>query len=189
VNETQSAVKDYETIWFIGDSVLEQQFYVFLCMVDPLMTPHQIHGSGLPGAGTSGSAYHTIAKHWTYNHSNGAATKVIYSKFGRLWEGSERNLYVDAFPKAIGSLNGKDAIVLDAANHYDAHHFPELKRALTFICDKSLITNASLFYMESNPEEWPTSNGLFVKGCYFFVSVRPLVPTESWDEVDSLTPK
>jgi hypothetical protein len=174
VNEIQSAVKDYETIWFIGDSLLEQQFYIFLCMVDPLMTHDQIHGSGLPNAGKMGSPFHTIAKQWTYNHSNGAATKVIYSKFGRVWDNKESNLYVDAFPKAVGSLNGKGAIVLDASTHYDTHHFAEMERAVTFIRDKSLVTNASIFYMESTPEEWPTSNGIFVKGCMWFCRCEAL---------------
>jgi hypothetical protein len=175
VNETQSVVQGYETMWFIGDSVLEQQFYVFLCMVDPWMTLHQIHGSGLPDAGESGSVDHTIAAQWTYHHSDGTgATRVICSKFGRVWEGSERNLCVDAFPQAFGSLNEKGAIVLDAANHYDTHHFPEMRRAVTFIRDKSLITNASIFYMESNPEEWPTSNGMCVDGCMWLCQCEAL---------------
>jgi hypothetical protein len=173
-NEIQSAVKYYETIWFIGDSLLEQQFYIFLCMVDPLMTRDQIHGSGLPGAGNDGSPLHTIANQWTYNHSNGAATKVIYSKSGFQWHRPEANLYVDAFPKAVASLNEKGAIVLDASAHYDAHHFALMERALTFIRDKSLVTNASIFYVEATPEEWPTSNGMFTKGCMWLCQCEAL---------------
>ena len=169
MTEIHSAVNDYETIWFIGDSVLEQQFYTFLCMVDPLMTRDQIYGSGLPGAdagGSTGSPVHTIARQWTYNHSNGAgATKVIYSKFGLKWLRSEYNLYVNAFPKAVESLTGKGAIVLDASVHYESREFAEMERAVTFIRDKSMVANASILYMESTPEEWPTSNGLYTKQC------------------------
>jgi hypothetical protein len=150
-------------------------------MVDPSMTRDQIHGSG--------SLKDTIAWQWTDNHSNGAATNIIYSRFGHAWHPSESNLYVDAFPKAVGSLNGTGAIVLDASTHYDTHHFAEMETAVTFVRDKSLVTNASIFYMESTPEEWPTNNGMLQGNAIRNVGVRPLVPTESWDEVVSLTPK
>jgi hypothetical protein len=47
-----------------------------------------------------------------------------------------------AIPKAFGSLRGKGDVVLDASNHYDTHHFAEMKRALAFFRNKSLVTNA-----------------------------------------------
>jgi hypothetical protein len=160
----QSSIKEYETVWFIGDSVLCQQFFALICTVDPSVTWDQITGEN--------EEPDTIGFEWIYNHSHGRTTKFVFSKFGILWQNLEHNLYVDAFPKAIASLNDKSAIVLDAAVHYSSVKGPLLEKALDFMSDlsssaasSSNSTAASVFFMEPIPEEWPTSNGIY---SYFF---------------------
>jgi hypothetical protein len=167
----ESIVKQGQTIWFIGDSILQQQFYVFLCMVHPTLELHEIkYTSQWPG-----SPLETIAAQFTYKHSIGnRSTKIIYSKFGPSWHIEETNLYVDAFPKAVAVLTEKDSIILDASAHYQSEAVRNLTRALHYIGNQSLYAKASIFYMEPTPEEWPTSNGQFTKGCWMYCTCETL---------------
>jgi hypothetical protein len=165
----QLVVEQSGTIWFIGDSILEQQFYVFLCMVHPkLELPEIKYSSQRPG-----TPLETIAAHFTYNHSMGS-TNIIYSKFGHVWHPDETNLYVDAFPKAVAALTEKDSIILDASAHYNSEVALKLERALNCIGNRSQDSNASIFYMEPTPDEWPTSNGHFTMGCMWFCTCESL---------------
>jgi GDSL/SGNH-like Acyl-Esterase family found in Pmr5 and Cas1p len=174
-NVTQSTIQSVvqqssnKTIWFIGDSILEQQFYVLLCMVHPTLELSEIvYTSQRPGTATE-----AIAAKFTYNHSMGS-TNIIYSKFGLSWHRAESNLYMDAFPQAVASLTEMDSIILDASAHYQSDNVLKLERALHFIGNQSLASKASVYYMEPTPEEWPTSNGQFSRGCMWSCTCQTL---------------
>jgi hypothetical protein len=154
----------YNTIWFIGDSLMEEQFYLTVCMIDPMMgsstgapfnITHIEEMDFLPGIGTQ----------LKWKHSNDSTTTVVkFLRFGLSW-GDQNNLYQDAYPTAISTLGENDAIILNAAYHYHSSHLNEFEKVINFIADLSTRTNASVFYMEPSMEEWPTSNGIFVGPC------------------------
>jgi hypothetical protein len=163
----QETLKLYDTIWFIGDSLLEEQFYLTVCMIDPTMgsttgAPYAITHiedmDFLPGIGTQ--------LEWKHAHDSTTTTVLKYSRYGLRW-GDEKNIYLDAYPTAITTLGENGAIVLDAAYHYDSAHVNEFENVINFIANLSTKTNASVFYMEPSMEEWPTSNGMYVASCLF----------------------
>ena len=65
----RSTIKQYDTVWFGGDSVMEQQFYTLACILDPSMT--SLTNMSL--------FWHHSTNH--SNHSN-TGTTLQYSKFG-----------------------------------------------------------------------------------------------------------
>ena len=147
----------YDTLWFVGDSLMRQQFYTFLCMIDMDFSVKDLDHY-LPGDSGDREAFTTAE--YIYNNS----TKFLFSRFGYVWGVEEKNLYQNAFPKAVSSLTNKDVIIMDAAAHYTSTRIPLMERALTFIGNSSRIAKATIYYMEPVPEEWPTSNGIYAHG-------------------------
>jgi hypothetical protein len=147
----RSTIKQYDKVWFGGDSVLEQQFYTLACMLDPSLTSL-----------TNMSLFWHHSNH--SNHSN-TGTTLLYSKFGWIFDPSEHALYRKDFPKAIESLGSNDAIILDAAYHYDSSRVHLLANAVKHIANMSTQAMSSVFYMEPAMEEWPTSNGFYTNSC------------------------
>jgi hypothetical protein len=100
---------------------------------------------------------------FTYMHSLGS-TRFIYSRFGHTWD-LDKNLYEDDFPLAVRTLTSLDAIVTNgAAVHNHAGYASKFERDVHLIAEQSKMTNATLFFFEPTPEEWPTSNGMFIPG-------------------------
>ena len=148
----RSTIKQYDTVWFGGDSVMEQQFYTLACILDPSMT----------SLTNMSSFWHHSTNH--SNHSN-TGTTLRYSEFGWIFDNDEQALYRGDFPMAIESLGSNDAIIVDAAYHYDSSRVHLLANAVKHIANMSTHAMASVFYMEPAMEEWPTSNGLYTPSC------------------------
>lgn len=61
-------------------------------------------------------------------------------------------------------LTSRDAIVTNAAAvHYHTHK-GNFSKVVEFITEKSALTNATFFWLEPTPSEWPTSNGIYQSG-------------------------
>ena len=154
----RNAIQRYDTIWFIGDSVLRQQFYSLICMMDPSLGKH----AGKP-FNLTGENYESLVWHHSNQSQNG--TTLRYSQFGWHFDTSEYALYRDDFPTAVKTLGSNDAIVLNAGMHYDSSRVHFLAKAVNFMANMSTQSTASVFYMEPLLEEWPTSNGFFTNQC------------------------
>ncbi|KAL7568327.1 hypothetical protein ACA910_018461 [Epithemia clementina (nom. ined.)] len=169
-NVTLATLRDtlqhYRTIWFFGDSIMEQVFYLFTCMMDTT-APFD----GLVWEKQENYTWHhhssSTSSTTTNNRSNASrnSTHVRYSRFGWKWDTKEPNLYHDDFPTAISTLGEDDAIVINANVHYDSTRVHLFDKALTWIAEQSFLTKASVFYLEPTPEDWPTSNGMYTKAC------------------------
>ena len=158
----RNTIKQYDTVWFGGDSVLEQQFCTLACMLDQSI----FDGVDLPSF-TNPMVNYSLFWHHTTNHSNHSTTgtTLLYSKFGWIFDTNEHALYRGDFPTAIQRLGSNDAIILDAAYHYDSSRVHLLANAVKHIANLSTHAMASVFYMEPAMEEWPTSNGLYTQSC------------------------
>lgn len=150
-----SIAESHDRILFLGDSVIRQQYYTFLCMLDPTLTPQGM---------TSYSAVDKFAKvTWKHVRADGGETSISYQVFGRGFDPTDVNLYREAFPKAILTFSRKDAIVMDASRHYNQEAASLYYQSLNFIAQAS--PRAQIYYMEPTPMEWPTSNGFYVSSC------------------------
>jgi hypothetical protein len=162
LNISKATLLEHKRIWFIGDSLLVQQFYMLLCTLNPNVEIQDLE-TYHPSSG--GSPSEPIEAEYTYHHSKGS-TKLLYTRFGYNFDKEEQSLYVGAFPKAVASLTARDAIVVNGSSHYDSTRATLMERALIHIGRSSLSANASVYYMEPALEEWPTSNGIYQAGCY-----------------------
>ncbi len=142
-----SILEQYDRIIFIGDSILMQQYFTFLCMLDPSLSIDQVK-------------YLEAELECSLNQ-----TRISFQPHGWIWNNSEPNLYFQAFPAAVRTSTEKDAIVIGAAAHYTVVRAHLMERALEFIANQSLKSRGRILYMESTPEFWPTSNGLYSHPC------------------------
>lgn len=166
----QSYVRQYDTIWFFGDSVVQQQYTAFLCMLDPSLT-HLQYNIKVPDTQSYEPEVYFDA---TYNNSLGGSTRLVFSRFGYSFDPAQHNLYTRAFPTVAPTLTANDAIVIGASAHYNSNHGSDMETALAFIANQSLYIKAPMFYMENAVEVWPTSNGLYTNRCAWFCTCEPL---------------
>ena len=124
----------------IGDSVLRQQFYSLMCMMDPSLGKH----AGEP-FNLTGENYESLVWHHSNQSQNG--TTLRYSQFGWHFDTSEYALYRDDFPTAVKTLGSNDAIVLNAGMHYDSSRVHFLAKAVNFMANMSTQSTASVFYI------------------------------------------
>jgi hypothetical protein len=151
-----SVVAKHDRILLIGDSVVRQQYFTLVCMVDPSMTWDDMvkfNTSDLKQDDTQ----------WDYHHADGGITSFLYRVLGMGFDRNETNLYRDAFPKAVLTFSERDAIVIDASRHYDVSTAQYLYEATHFVA--TAIARAPIYYMEPTPSEFPTSNGFFPEAC------------------------
>mmetsp|Transcript_40669 Transcript_40669/g.86615 ORF Transcript_40669/g.86615 Transcript_40669/m.86615 type:complete len:397 (-) Transcript_40669:183-1373(-) len=160
----RSTIKKYRHIWFVGDSILRQQFNTLQCMLDP-----------------SARAY------WTYllfdhltnsisfldedyplhlNQPGPLSTIIEMRSWGWMFDHSESPLYETTFPSILRVATENDAIILNAGAHYNDQRVNLMEKALRFIAQQSLKTNATIYYIEPTPEEWKTSNGMYRRGTH-----------------------
>jgi hypothetical protein len=177
LRKIQDTMKQYNVVWFFGDSIMLQQFYLMVCMIDP----HLGMKSGKPFNITKNpndvSQDTSFVWYHSNNNNNSTATTIKYSHFGLVGGGSEANLYKRDFPMAANTLGSNDAIILTAAAHYDSSRVHLYQRAVTHIATMSIQSNASVFYMEPTPEEWPTGNGMWVPNCQWACQCEALNPS------------
>ena len=160
-----SVIKQHDRILLAGDSVMRQQYFVLLCMVEPNL---QIQNMSLYNPRDRKKA------RYEFQHSKGggggrrniSTTTLFYVPYGYMWNAAERNLYYEAVPYAILMYTNHSAIVLDSSRHYDSTRGHLLQKAVTFMAQQATQTNATVYYMEPTPEEWPTSNGIFTPSCH-----------------------
>lgn len=145
----EAVLSQHKRVWFIGDSVLLQTYATIACLAAPNLQRNQLN--------ITGDDMDII-----YNHSNGS-TLLRYTRYGLRFDQYERVLYEADFPEAIRSSTENDAIVMNAGHHYPHSEGPKLKRAASFIANAT--TNATIYFVETTDEQWPTSNGMFTKSC------------------------
>ena len=87
----------------------------------------------------------------TQQIESNTGTTLQYSKFGRIFDPNEQALYRGDFPMAIESLGSNDAIIVDAAYHYDSSRVHLLANTVKHIANMSTHTMTSVFYMD---QQW-----------------------------------
>lgn len=167
----QSTIKTYQRIWFVGDSILYQQFNSLRCMFNPssrlLMNPlyrfdHSSNSTSILDQDYEGQPHspHDL------NQSDHSSTTIKYVSWGWIFDHAEAPLYKTPFPSILQKATMNDAIILDGGAHYDHTRMHLMENALKYIAQQSLETNATVYYIEPTPEEWNTSNGMYgrIKG-------------------------
>jgi len=163
-------LQQHRHILFVGDSILRQQYFAFVCMLDPNATQGSF-ATFYDGTGESANF------EYVYNHSStktstgttdtaNATTTLHYAAFGPQYNHRMEHLYETAFPYAVGNYSAADAIVTDASRHFhsgDVHLFHSI---LKYMQDSATARPASFYYMEPTPEEYPTSNGIYSGPCW-----------------------
>jgi len=171
--------KQYRRIWFVGNSVLGQQFDVLQCMLDPQATLNRtelsrffiydhasdaINRSTIVEADETEQAYlytHENSSKFLHNESSPSSTSFERVHHGYLFDEQEKTLYETAFPTIIKLATSNDAIVMNAGAHYDHTRMEPMENTLRLIAKESHQTNASIFFIEPIPENWKTSNGMY----------------------------
>eukprot|EP00546_Thalassionema_frauenfeldii_P016504 CAMPEP_0178898674 /NCGR_PEP_ID=MMETSP0786-20121207/2473_1 /TAXON_ID=186022 /ORGANISM="Thalassionema frauenfeldii, Strain CCMP 1798" /LENGTH=235 /DNA_ID=CAMNT_0020569441 /DNA_START=136 /DNA_END=840 /DNA_ORIENTATION=- len=143
----QATLGSYGQVWMFGDSILGQLYYTLSCALNSSIANY-------------GASSYTGHESFSYSSTEqGTTTDFIYSKVLFLQEESEANLYQSTFPDVIQNLTSNDMILVLNSAHYSERNAARLDKSIRFIAKQSIRTNASVFFMEPTPEEWPTSNG------------------------------
>ena len=161
----QSALSQYKTVWMHGDSIMAQTFYTLGCMMNSSI--EEWNGTRIGETMWKTGLGYNGPEQFTHKHSLGS-TKFMYSRFGKQWR-LDKNLYEDDFPMAIRTLTSHDAIVTNgAAVHNHANAGSKFERDVDFIAEHSKKTNATTFFFEPSPSEWPSSsNGMFLDDIFW----------------------
>jgi len=154
-------LKQYRRVWFIGDSVLLQQYRSLLCTLDTQLQSYQLQ-------------FRKCGEEMTYKHDLGE-TSLVYTEFGWIFD-QEEPLYKTVFPEAIATSTQADAIVLNAGLHYDVTRGHLLQKSMDFIQQQASKTNSSIHFMEASNEQWPTSNGIWTSNCTGTCQCEVLTP-------------
>ena len=168
--ELLNSIKKYQRIWFVGDSILGQQFNAMQCMLDPNSTTTRsyIPQSQILHFNHSSNSISIISDstrasfHPALGYSNISGVTILERvSWGWKFDSNETKLYNTSFPSLIESATEHDAIILDGGAHYNHERMDLMEKALRFIAEQSTKTKAAVFYMEPTPEEWKSSNGMF----------------------------
>jgi hypothetical protein len=166
-----SIIGQFDRVWFIGDSVLKQQYWSLICMLS-LTTVEDIIGN-VQAKFDNNITY--LKDGYEFNATlNG--TFIRYTQFGWKFDTTEKALYETDFPEAVRTYTEKDAIVINAGAHYDGTRTTLLKNAANFINNMSHHSKANIFYVETSDEQWPTSNGMYTEACTWKCQCEHLTP-------------
>lgn len=163
----RSTIKNYQRIWFIGDSVLGQQFNTLQCMLDPssnlpLIDRYRFDHSTNSVSILDGGDYEgQPPSPDDLIESYPSSTTFERITWGWKFERNDDTLFKTTFPTILREATSNDAIVINAGAHYNHNRMNLMGKALRFIAQKSSKTDASVFFVEPTPEEWKTSNGMY----------------------------
>ena len=159
MNQMDSIISFYKTISFIGDSILAQQYFSFLC----IMRNHSLTKKNFKRL--CPTAYKVKKKECNYELellNNNSKTKLRYFKMGLLFQ--ERELYDYAFPMATdGNATYQDLVIVNLGVHYWPWDVDKLVKATEFVYNRSQNTNATILFVESTDPQWQSTTGEFVK--------------------------
>jgi hypothetical protein len=141
-------LKQYENIYMIGDSLLRQQFFVLVCMLNTSST--------IDVTKTKEKVEYRSTIRWSNKNS---FTTIIYTPSGPLF--TQKPLYEEEFPRAVASGTARDIIIMNAGHHYSSDAASMLLDDVTFIIGKTKNRSTHIYFMETTDEQWPTSNGMY----------------------------
>jgi hypothetical protein len=112
------------------------------------------------------------------NSSSHASTTtwLFYFAWGNKYPRGELGLYQGDFKAIIPFLSERDLVIFDAGNHYGSDEIDRLEKAADFFAATSQESKAMFIYMETSPEEWKTSNGMFAHRFAFRTKCEALTP-------------
>ena len=150
----RSVMKKYHRVYFVGDSIMGQQFTLMKFMLDPESTePHYdlpvefdhttntisvISGASLASDSFPLSATHMEWVKWGYR-------KLVSGTKGSL-DAKYKVFYKEELPDIMAKATENDAVIIDAAVHYNHERMQMMEEALEFIREQSMMTKASVYY-------------------------------------------
>jgi hypothetical protein len=186
ISDFRSIVSRYRKIWFIGDSVMRQMYFVMMCMTDDAYHKDFLHTAKLKEERPMWTATFPLTNFTADNstittniQTNDTANRtwLHYSMFGPNWHRDNKGLFKH-FPIAMRNATREDAIIVNAGHHYDFGKVKLLKEALSYVTKMSQLTEARVFFVETADEQWRTSNGMFEGKFMFRGQCAPLTPSQ-----------
>jgi hypothetical protein len=160
LDKIRSIVKQYDNIHLIGDSILEQQFWILQCMLDTTL------GKDSSPSGKPWNVHKQGQQSFSFTFYS---TNIYYKKGGYNFDPEEKFFYETDFPNTVKQTtstgSSRDAIIVNAGAHYDSTRVHLHIKAIQQIMEQSTKTNATMYYIEPTTEEWPTTNGMYFPGC------------------------
>ena len=136
-------LQQHSKVLFIGDSVIRQQFFTMVCMLDP-----SLKQSDLTVQDKEKTEYTYLHHYHDVKHGE-AMTEFRYVSVGHLWKGiGEHHLFSGPFPHAVKTYTENDAIVFDESRHWDHSIIDVLLNVTNFLAINSQSSQAPIYYME-----------------------------------------
>eukprot|EP00980_Cylindrotheca_fusiformis_P020759 scaffold7755_cov104-Cylindrotheca_fusiformis.AAC.4 len=155
MDEMRSIVSYYRNLYMIGDSIMRQEFFTMICLLDhsieraDIMMNNRLSDDG--------------PFQWIYNTSeNGRSSTSLnfLSMPQNLQQSKKLNDLVQV------NQTNRDLFVLNQGAWYQPHKARNLQLATERARKLSEETSATVLWVETATFEWPTSNGEFVPKCY-----------------------
>jgi hypothetical protein len=141
-------LKEFDTIYMIGDSLLRQQYFVLICMlnissdIEVMKSPEKVE-------------YRSTIQ-WSDKNS---LTTILYIPSGPLF--TQKPLYEEEFPRAVATGTARDVIIMNAGHHYSSETASMLLDDVKHIVETARNHPIHVYFMETTDEQWPTSNGMY----------------------------
>ena len=159
----REALSRFRRVAFIGDSVLIQQYTSLLCLADPHIFRQPENNRTLGGDELQ---YHM--------NTNQTQTAFSMERFGeKFWTEQQKNWSLWKNP-AWNTYGPEDLIVINAGLHFELEEATKLRDIASFVGSKSSSTNATVLFVESNDQQFPTSNGVYTEACKLACQCEPL---------------
>lgn len=189
LQDLRSVIRHYRRIWFMGDSTMEHMYLTITCMLNENATRDNMYYTDhnrwttsfypLETNITSHDDHHVQYNDTDSDDDDDSKTMIRYSKIGLLFDRTNFRLMTEAMPHAMQTFRDKkDAIIAHAAHHYHLPNAHLLREAASYVADQSQHTNASVFWLEADEEQWPSTNGMFMDKCMWVCNCRALSPAQ-----------
>jgi hypothetical protein len=152
MKDFSSIISSYNNLYLFGDSIIRQQFYTMVCMLNTSVQKDDIW---LEESRDNAGPYQYIYNSPHKNHSTSIMLKPTNQAIHRSQE----------FQLLAANATKEDALVINQGAWYYPNKLDKLQLATESVVQQAHETNATVMWVETSPFEWPSTTGEFVPKC------------------------
>eukprot|EP00980_Cylindrotheca_fusiformis_P004750 scaffold1008_cov124-Cylindrotheca_fusiformis.AAC.18 len=159
MNEIEAILLSFDSIVFMGDSLIRQQYLTLLCVLDPYIQISNITFPLKPNV-TGFKVYGAMGFVYREPQNTSATISIKYIE-------ARKRIHQNRYFNDLTGTNAtrKDLLIINQGAWYPPLEIRILFETVEGVLARAQISNASIFFMETVNFEWPSSNGEHLKGC------------------------
>jgi hypothetical protein len=148
-----SIISAYNNVYLIGDSIMRQQFFTMICMLNPSVENDDFWQEE--------SKENRGPFQYIYNSSQkNRSTSIMLKPFDKDIHRSQK------FQLLAANATKGDIFIINQGAHYQSNKLNRLQLATKSVLQQARETSATMMWVETTPFEWPTTTGEFLPKCF-----------------------